>query len=155
MSNDAMAADWQCVGVAQVGAAVIVAGGIYCFEFRSSSANVRAKFLFIGGGLGAGGSLGGGMSPSPLDFATNTIPDIWTSLECRRPFSANELDKAYAALTTLGAAFALGYSLMSITGGWVDPLFTAQNVSGWGTGVGAGGAMMPGIWLMLDSTDYY
>jgi hypothetical protein len=95
------------------------------------------------------------MSPSPADFATNSMPDIWTSLQCQRPFSANDLDKAYAALSTVGAAAALGYSITRITGGWADPLFTDQDVSGWGTGVGASGAMMPGAWLMIGSTDYY
>jgi hypothetical protein len=152
---DVAATDWQCVGVAQVGAAVFAAGAIYCFEFRSTRANVRGQYLFIGGGLGLGGSLGGGTAPSPANFARNEQPDLWTPLTCARPFSANDLDKSYAALSTIGALGAYGYSLTRITAGWTNPLFLDQDVSGWGTGVGAGGAMMPGIWLRIGVHGYY
>jgi hypothetical protein len=148
-SSERAAADWQCVGIAQVGGAVGLAAGIYCFDFRSQSADFRGTYLFIGGGLGLGGSLGGGMAPSPGDFIHNTPPDVWTSLQVQRPFSGSELDLAYASISSLGAAGAYGYTLMSITAGWADPLFTTQNVSGWGTGVGVSGAMLIGVWKMI------
>lgn len=64
MSGDIAAADWQCVGIAQVGGAVGLAGEISCFEFRSETADFRGKYLLIGGGLGLGGNLGGGVAPS-------------------------------------------------------------------------------------------
>lgn len=156
MSANQSSADWSCVGVAQVGGGFGVAAGIYCFEFRSLSANFRGTYLFVGGGLGVGGSLGGGVAPSPGDFVNHDqVPDLWTPLVCRRPFSGDDLDKAYAALTTLGVGAAYGYAVTSISAGWVDPLFTDQNVSGWGTGVGVAGAMMPGVWIRIGMSDYY
>lgn len=149
------ATDWECVGVAQVGGAVVIAAGVYCFEFRSRAADVRGQYLFVGGGLGLGGSLGGGAAPGPGDFVSNHVPDLWTALECRQPFSADDLHLAYAALSTLGAAGAYGYFVTRITAGWANPLFAEQDVSGWGTGVGVVGAMMPGIWLRIGLTAYY
>lgn len=155
MSNDVAAADWQCVGVAQAGGAVGLAAEIACFEFRSASADFRGKYLLIGGGLGLGGNLGGGVAPSPGDFVDNALPDLWTSLEVRRPFTATDLDLAYASATSLGAAAAYGYTLMSLTAGWMDPLFTAQDVSGWGTGVGISGVMLVGVWKLIGESSYY
>ncbi len=155
MARNVASSDWECVGVAQVGGAAILAAGLYCFEFRSQGANYRGKLLFVGGGLGAGGSLGGGVAPSPADFASHQYPNLWTPLNCRRPFSADELHLAYAALATIGAAAAYGYAITRITAGWVTPLFTDQDVSGWGTGLGVTAAMMPGIWREIGHSEYY
>jgi hypothetical protein len=155
MSTEVAAADWQCVGVAQVGGAVVLAAGLFCFEFRSEAANFRGQYLFVGGGIGAGGSLGGGTAPSPGDFISDTPPDLWTSLQCEREFSADDLHLAYAALSNLGAAGAYGYTLMGISAGLTDPLFTDQNVSGWGTGVGISGSILVGVWTRIGGTDFY
>lgn len=72
-----------------------------------------------------------------------------------RPFSGSELDLAYASVSSLGAAAAIGYTLMSITAGWMDPLFTSQDVSGWGTGVGIAGVMLIGVWKLIEENSYY
>lgn len=155
VSNEDRAADWQAVGIAQVGGAVGIAGGIACFDFRSKSADFRGTYLFVGGGIGLGGSLGGGVAPSPGDFIHNTPPDVWSALDVQRPFSGKDLDFAYASISSLGVGAAYGYTLMSITAGWADPLFTAQNVSGWGTGVGIAGAMLIGVWKLIGENTYY
>lgn len=44
---------------------------------------------------------------------------------------------------------------MSITAGWMDPLFTSQDVSGWGTGVGIAGVMLIGVWKLIEENPYY
>ncbi len=155
MSFYAIANDWQAVGIAQAGGARFVGAGIYCFEFRSLSANFRGKYLFVGAGVGLGGSLGGGAGPSPIDFISNNVPDMWTPLACIRPFSGDDLNIKYAVLSTLGAAGSYGYYLTEITAGWSDQLFRSENVSGWGTGVGGIGAMLVGIWKHIGSTGYY
>jgi hypothetical protein len=155
MSNNARANDWNAVGVAQVGGGFILAGGVYCFEFRSANANLRGQYLFIGAGVGAGGDLGGGGAPGPGDIMSNTQPDLWSPIKCIRPFSGDDLDLSYAALSTLAAAAAYGYALTGISAGLVDPLFDSQEVSGWGTGVGVVGAMMAGIWKRIGSGNYY
>jgi len=154
MSSSAAGNDWQAVGIAQAGGVYVVGGGIYCFEFRSLSGNFRGQYLFIGGALGFGGSLGGGSGPSPGDFISNTYPDLWSPIKCKRPFSGDDLNWAYAALSTLGAAGAYGYALTGISAGLVDPLFDSQEVSGWGTGVGLIGAILIGVWKQFGSSDY-
>jgi hypothetical protein len=155
MSTTATGNDWQAVGVAQVGGARIVGGGIYCFEFRSLSADFRGKYLFLGAGVGAGGSLGGGSAPGPGDFITNSKPDLWSKIKCKRPFSGDDLDLAYAALSTLAVEGAYGYALTGISAGLIDPLFDSQDVSGWGTGVGVIGAILVGVWKRIGSSAYY
>jgi hypothetical protein len=156
MATNVAANDWQVVGVAQVGGVVVVGAAIYLFEFRSLVANCRVTFLFIGAALGGGGDLGGGAGPSPDSVIHNTNPDLWTSISCTRPFSASDLDVSYGALSTLGAAGAYGYFLTGISAGLVDNLFDSQDVSGWGTGVGAVGAIMAGLWKMIgNDAGYY
>ena len=156
MSDDAAAADWQACGVATIGGAVGAGVQVYFFEFRSMAADCRATFLFIGGGLGLGGDLGGGTAPDPSSVIHNQIPDLWTSLEIGNgPFSANDLNLSYAALSQATAAGAYGYSAVSITAGWARPLFSSQNVSGWTVGVGLNVSMMIGVWKKLGSGSSY
>ncbi len=155
MSLEQAGHDWQCVGVAQVGGADILGAGLYLFEFRGVAANFRGKYAFLGGGVGGGGSLGGGAGPSPLDVFGAAPEDLWTPIEPERPFSGDDLDLSYGALSTLGAGLAYGYALMGISAGLVDPLFDSVEVSGWGTGVGASGAILVGSWKLLQYSDYY
>lgn len=155
MATNATANDWQCCGVAQVGAAAGAAGGIYCFEYRSLSADFRGVYLFIGAGGGAGGSLGGAVAPSPGDVINNRLPDLWTSLKCKRPFSSDDLNLSYAALSTAGVGAAYGYSLCGISAGLIKVLFSSQDVSGFGIGVGANAAILIGSWIRIGSGKYY
>jgi hypothetical protein len=155
MSTSAKAEDWQCCGVAQVGAAAGPAAGIYCFEYRSLSADFRGVYLFVGAGGGAGGSMGGAVAPSPGDVINNRLPDLWTPIKCKRPFSSDELDMSYAALSTAGVGAAYGYSLCGISAGLIKVLFTSQNVSGFGISVGASAAVLMGSWIRIGSSGYY
>lgn len=155
MATDVNARDWEVQGVAQVGGVDVVGAGLFMFEFRSKHANFRGPYVFGGGALGLGGSLGGGSGPSPADVATNTQPNAWTAIKCTRDFSAEDLNWAYAALSVLGAGAAYGYSLLGISAGLTDELFRDIDVSGWGTGVGAVGAIMVGVWKQMGGGNYY
>ena len=154
MSARTKASDWEAVGVAQAGGVYGVGAGLYYFGFQSQMANCQAQFVFAGGALGVGGSLGGGAGPSPWDVITNTPQSMWTRIKCKRPFSASDLNWSYGALSTLGISGAYGYYLLGIAAGLTDSLFEDQDVSGWGTGLGAIGAIMVGTWKMVGSTSY-
>lgn len=149
------AVDWQACGVAQVGFVAGVGAGLYCFEFRSKAANSRAVFTFLSVGFGVGGSLGGGTAPSPTDVAKNRLPEIWSDLKCSRPFSLEDLNHSYGVLETIGAAGAIGYYATRISSGWATKLFNQQVTSGWGTGVGAMGAVLSGVWTGWQINNYY
>ena len=95
------------------------------------------------------------VAPSPSDFYHNTNPDLWTSLKCTRRFSADDLDWAYGALSSITVSGAYGYNVSGIAAGLVDTLFEDQNVSGWNVGVGASAVIAMGIWKMLSSSKYW
>ena len=155
MASNSKATDWQACGVATVGGVRIVGAGIWLFEFRSRIADFRGSYILSAGSLGLGGSLGGGAGPSPVDVISNSKPDLWTSLKCARAFSADDLNWAYGALSCLSVSAAYGYSLMGISAGLLDSLFDSQDVSGWGTGVGATANISVGAWKRLDGKSYY
>lgn len=146
--------DWQACGIAQAGFVAGVGAGCYVFQFRSKNADCIGDFLFIAGGGGLGGSLGGGSGPSPADVIRNRSSNLWTALTCKRPFSAENLNLSYAEMLVVGASVAYGYSYMEITAGLLTPLFKEQDVSGWGTGVGAVGAVLFGAWKMIGNSRY-
>ena len=97
MSTTVAASDWETQGVAQVGGAAGLGGAMYLFVFRSRSADCRALFVFIGAGVGLGGSVGGASVPSPSDILQNVSPYMWTSIPCTRAFAATDLDVCYGA----------------------------------------------------------
>ena len=53
MSASTRANDWECVGVATVGAAVLIGGSLNMFQFRSKSADFLGEYLFTAGGFGS------------------------------------------------------------------------------------------------------
>lgn len=154
------ATDWECVGVATVGAAGGVAAAIQCFEFRSAEAKFRGAYLFTGVGVGLGGNLGGGIMPSPADIVTNTKPDLWTPLRCVQAFSADDLDMAPGTYATISAGLALSYSLTSITAktivnGNAVLIFGPTDVSGWSVGSGLNATAQVGMWTRVGGGKYY
>jgi hypothetical protein len=150
-----MGSDWQCVGVVSMGGAVGLGGQLCFYEFRSQAANCRATFIFVGAGIGLGGDLGGAVAPDPSSVIHNQQPDLWAALKCERPFSANDLNWSYAAMSGINVEATYGYSLCGISAGLVDPLFTDQNVSGWNVGVGATASIMVGVWKRLGTSSAY
>ncbi len=149
------AADWQACGIAQVGVVVGVGAGLYLFEFRSKAAHARATYTFLSVGIGLGGSLGGGVAPSPKDVALNQTPELFSPIKCLRPFSCEDLNHSFAGMKVLSIGAALSYSIVIISAGFFDRLFYEQEVSGWGTGVGVVGAKLEGVWTGWSLNDYY
>jgi len=149
------ACDWQACGVATIGGAEGLGGGVFFFEFRSKSANCRGSFMFLAAGLGLGGDMGGGSGPSPGDVIHNRQPDLWTSLECINYFSADDLDMSVGQLFLGTVTGAYGYSVVRISAGLLPVLFRLQSCSGWSTGVGVGAAVFTGVWKQLGTSSVY
>lgn len=154
MSRTAEGYDWEICGVAQMGGVVGVGAGVWWFMMRSRVANSQGKLILTAAGIGAGGSMGGGTAPSPGDVIYNRQPDLWTRVPCMRPFSLDDMNWTYGAVTMASAGAAYGYSITRITAGFGIQLFRSVSVGGWGTGVGLVGGMFPGVWKVLESSDY-
>ena len=139
------ASDWQVAGIAQVGGAAGLGAGVWWFEFFSQAVNTREPFMFIGAGIGAGGSIGGASAPDLTDLG-NAKP-AYSQLACARPFSVSDLDMSIGRLTSAGAGIGPGYGLLYISGLNTDgALFSSQSVSGWTIGVGATAIAVIGYW---------
>jgi hypothetical protein len=156
MNEDVKASDWEVTSIAQVGGVVGVGGGIYCFDFKSRDANHHGTFIFTGGALGLGGSMGGAVAPSPSDFMSNNGSiNLYSRIRCSRPFSSDDLNHSYGALSVLGVNATYGYGLMGISSGLISENFRDADVSGWGVGVGLVGAIMIGVWQRLGTGGSY
>ncbi|MBY6049775.1 hypothetical protein KUV47_20285 [Vannielia litorea] len=142
MANNIKAADWRVAGLAQIGGAAAVGGGVWTFEMRSATANHRGTYTFTGYGLGVGGSLGGASMP---DFSTGGLS--YTDLECERAFSADDLHGSAGRLTTAGAGLSVGYGVTIITAfNWGGYMFSSQECFGGTIGVGASAITTAGMW---------
>lgn len=159
MAWTTQAKDWAVLGICQMGGAAFAGGGIWFFDFKSLTAEVSSPFIFIGAGLGLGGSLGGGYFPD-LDIFYKTGKaavlargDEYTWLNCENAFSAADLNMAFGRLSTAGVGVALGYgfTFLSAGKGILKPksLFLSQSCGGWGTGVGASAITTIGVWQRL------
>jgi hypothetical protein len=153
--------DWEVQGVCQVGVGAFAAGGIWLFQFWSADADYDGFFIFAGLGLGLGGSLGGAGAPmtsiikqlrGAKQNALSSHEDNFTTLTCENSFSASQLNYAAGRLTTAGVSAAMGYGLVYISAGAFPrkSLFLSQDVSGWGTGVGASAATTVGMWKLFQ-----
>ncbi len=145
MGNGTNVTDWEVAGVAQVGGAATVGGGVWMFEFKSTLAAVKQPFIFVGGGLGLGGSMGGASAP---DMSSGT--PSYTALTCDRAFSINDLSGSAGRLTTAGAGLSVGYGVTIITAfNWGGSMFSSQECYGISIGVGASAITMVGYWHTL------
>ena len=153
------ARDWECCGIANAGGGIVAGGGIYLFEFRSRAANYRAVYTFMGVGASLGGGFGGTAAPSPGDFARPSVPpNLWSNVRghYNRSFSAYNLNNTSGWLGTAGLSPVYGYALTTISAGTWPRVFEDQDVSGWGAGLGAGIAILMGMWRILgDGGRYY
>jgi hypothetical protein len=135
--------DWEVAGVAQVGGAAVVGAGAWWFEFRSPSKKLRELFMFVGAGLGGGGSIGG--ATAGIDFESQGLQ--YTAIVCERAFSVSDLDMSAGRLTVLGAGLAIGYGYIGITAfNRSGFLFSSQDLHGLTVGVGVSGMTTVGYW---------
>jgi hypothetical protein len=155
MSTSTKASDWECVGIATVGAAAGGGGTLSMFQFRSKAADFLGEFLFVAGGLGLGGSLNSAVAPSPTDLYNRGRDINYWSKITSKAFSADDLSNAHAVMSSAGVSAAYGYSLVYIGAGFFDVLFKNQYIGGWGIGVGASLSAMRGVWVRLSSKNYY
>ena len=86
MSASTKANDWECVGIATIGGAAGAGGALTMFQFRSKAADFMGEYLFVGGGVGIGGSLNGAVAPSPTDFYDRGRNINYWSKITARPF---------------------------------------------------------------------
>lgn len=156
MSASIKSNDWQTVAVATVGAAVGGGASLTMFQFRSKKSDFLGEYLFVGGGIGLGGSLNSAVAPSPSDFV-NRGRDLnyWCDLKVSKPFSGDDLSNSSGDITSAGVSAAYGYSIVFITAGIFDKLFSHQYIGGWGIGVGVSASTMKGIWVRLSTKNYY
>ena len=140
MGLTTQARDWKCATAAQIGGAAQVGGGVYWILFQSAEAHAREMFMFIGGGLGLGGSVGG----------ANVTPDSLTAITCDQAFSVADLNMSPGRLTLAGAALAVGYAVVYISAfNLSGSLFTSQYVGGFGAGVGVSAQTLVGYWRSM------
>ena len=140
MSKQTQANDWKVSGVAQIGGAAVVGGGVFFFQFLSEQASVKESFIFSAFGLGAGGSAGG----------VSLRPDQPTAIRSDQSFSINDLDSSLGRITSATASLSVGYSLVYISAfNFSGSLFSSQSVSGGSAGVGLGAFTMAGMWTLV------
>jgi len=118
------------------------------FLFRSPTAKIRrAAFLFAGGGLGGGGSIGGAGLP---DLSSGRI--VYTKLKCDSPFSVSDLNWSGGRVSSAGVGFVAGYGAVCITAfGWGGFRFNSQTVHGLGIQTGLSAVTTVGIWKQFGS----
>lgn len=146
--DDAFAFDWKVTSLGQVGGGAGVAGGAWFFTFRSKTAKVEVPFVFVGFGLGVGGSLGGASIPNASDAKRGNLS--WTNVlhVDEDGFKADDLNWAKGRLTTIGASVGAGYGVMYITAftTFGGTLFRPRQLVGYVAGVGANAATTFGMW---------
>jgi hypothetical protein len=155
MGQHSQANDWQIAIICQMGAAGGTAGGLFFADVKSVKAQTRSAFIFIGGGFGFGGSMGGGGGPSPADVARNHVPDMYTSIPCKVRFSVDDLDCTSGSISSMGVGISYGYSCVRISAGMFPCLFEDVNCNGWGTGFGASGSVLVGMWKQVGDALQY
>lgn len=136
------ARDWKVAPAAQVGgSALLVGGGVYWLTFDSETAGISETFMFIGGGLGIGGSVG----------AVSLSPNSPVEIECERAFSVADLNMSPGRLDMAGASLAAGYGFMWISAFTLKGfmLFSSQYVGGWNAGVALNAQTIVGYWRSM------
>ena len=142
MALDTRASDWEFAGICQVGGAAGVGGGGFMFMFQSETAGERQDVFFFGGGIGAGGSIGGASSPH---ISTGEIP--YSPITCINPFSMRDLHNSVGSIVSGGLSTIVGLSYTLIAATSLDTAyFERQGGLSGSLGVGIGGTAFVGIW---------
>jgi hypothetical protein len=145
MGLSTQATDWQVCGVMQGAAAAGVGGGVYIFDFYSSTAGICGRFTLTCAGIGVGGNASG--TALPME-SVGISP--WTSISVDHPFSLSELNHCWGRISTLSVGVGVQVGVVYITAAprfWsTRAFFHSQDVGGLGTGLGAGGVVLIGGW---------
>jgi hypothetical protein len=158
MAFDTQADDWEVSSICQAGGASGAGGGVWLFNFQSADANFYgANFIFIGGGMGVGGSIGGASFPNM--FKQSRLGGsalVWSSIQCDRPFSAADLNWAPGRVTTAGLSLSVGYTLLYVSAKNLpfSSLFLSQSCNGPSIGVGATAMATVGLWKWIQDCGY-
>jgi len=131
--------DWQVLGITSFGVGLALAAQVFVFDFFSETADVTARFFFIGYGSGIGVRSGGWVLPGISS---------WSSIDCKRPFSVRQLDHVPGTIAsvTVGVGANVGPTLISAISGSGAALFSDQDVGGVSGGISAGAAALAGRW---------
>ena len=145
MGLGTQADDWKALGITQMGFGLLVAGGIFVFDFYSATAGLAARFTLTAIGKGLGGNLSGFGDPGG-----------WSDIDCSgyygQPFSVYDLDKSPGHIASAGAATGVGYGFVYISAGPTPgskkpkPFFGVQSVGGFGIGAGVSAFSLTGTW---------
>jgi hypothetical protein len=156
MSATTKANDWECVGVATAGGALGGGAAVTMFQFRSKAADFLGEYVFVAGGIGAGGSLNSAVAPSPTDlYNKGQNMNYWSKISSQRAFSSDDLSNCMGVMSSAGVSAAYGYSLVYLSAGVFDVLFRDQYIGGWGIGVGVSASVMRGYFIRLSTKKYY
>ncbi|HWD00598.1 MAG TPA: hypothetical protein VG456_27765 [Candidatus Sulfopaludibacter sp.] len=146
MGYSTKASDWKVAGAASLGGGAILGAGAWTFMLQSRHANYSGFFVFLGAGLGAGGSLNGASAPNLRTGHLN-----WSDIHCESAFSAEDLNLSMGRLTTGSAGLAVGYGLCYLTAFSFSQIwFESQSCNGLSVGVGAVAATTAGMWKHLS-----
>src|ERR1700689_5070125 len=83
--------DWQVLCIESFGAGLGLAAMFFVFDYFSEKADITARFRLSAFGSGLGGSSAGWVLPGLSD---------WSSIDCKRPFSAQKLHQCAATVAT-------------------------------------------------------
>src|SRR5687768_13093092 len=134
MSLSTKASDWQVAAFAQVGGGEVAAGGMFWFKFRSETAGVNEPLVFLGLGVGLGGSAGGGPVPDNGDIG-------YSPIRCLRDFSIHDLHRSLGSVASAGAGVGVGVGVLAASafdtgGGYFDDTVSCGLSSGGGISLG-------------------
>src|SRR5215203_173293 len=144
MAVDTQASDWEFAGLAEMGAAAGLGGGGYLFTFRSTTASIRARVTFLGGGLGLGESVGVNLPPPG---STGEVP--FSAISCNNAFSLADLNNSGGRLLSVGVSALVGIGAMSVSAFNISTGVLFDNAGGYGVSYGSisvGATAFVGIW---------
>jgi hypothetical protein len=160
--------DWECSGFFDITGGAGLAAGAWLMTFRNGTYSGKNPdliaytgneydFLFLGGGFGGG--LGFGIAKPVRDLAKNLAKTIkgksFTSITCKRAFSADDLNWSAGRISTISAGVLIvGAKAISISawplGDSDNPYFYSQTSAGMSNSIGVSGTCAPfGLWIYL------
>lgn len=152
MNYEIKAADWKAKGAGKYSLAGGLAGGVWLFVFKSSSAQCTAVMAFLGMGLGFGLELKFIKEIKTALSGPLFIDGEGNSIQCERAFSASSLNGKFGLITSVGAAGGVGYGAAAISAySFSKNYFKNQTIHGWSAGVGVSAISASGTWWHVSN----